>query len=142
MKTLLISIGIIINTFSKDHIELYLQKRSEEGPLDGFLEFPGGKFDVAEGPVDCLKRELQEEINIDISTVIYKPFQTISHTYPDRKVLLHFFLVDGRELSLDYTRIDFDNYPQFLHKIPEANIKIMENLREYIQSPNIEYLWK
>jgi mutator protein MutT len=142
MNSLLVSVGILISSFSNKHLELYLQTRSEEGELDGLDEFPGGKLELGESPVNCLIREINEEIGIDVSETRKKQFQTITHTYPDRKVTIHFYIIDAKDISLSYTRIGFDNYHQFLHKIPCANREVMENLKEYLCSKNSEFLWK
>ena len=142
MNSVLVSVGILISSFSNEHLELYLQTRIEEGELDGLSEFPGGKLELGESPLQCLIRELSEEVGIDVSETHKKLFQTITHTYQDRKVTIHFYIIDAKDISLKYTRIGFDNYHQFLHKLPYANKEVMENLKEYLCSKNSEFLWK
>jgi 8-oxo-dGTP diphosphatase len=56
--------------------------------LGGQWEFPGGKCDPGEQLDACLLRELQEELNVDVS-VGDEVFAT-THTYEDRRVELHF----------------------------------------------------
>lgn len=57
--------------------------------LEGMWEFPGGKIDPAETHADALKREIREELDVDIE-VGDLVFQT-SHDYPDITVALFFY---------------------------------------------------
>lgn len=64
-------------------------------------EFPGGKIDAGETPGGALRRELQEELGVEIDSFAH--FQRISHDYADRQVLIDFFLVSrwlGEPLGL------------------------------------------
>ncbi|MGE3151848.1 MAG: (deoxy)nucleoside triphosphate pyrophosphohydrolase [Nitrospiraceae bacterium] len=66
-----------------------IAKRKADAHLGGLWEFPGGKCDSGEDPVDCLKRELWEELAVRISLPI--PLCVVNHDYPERRVELHFF---------------------------------------------------
>jgi mutator protein MutT len=67
----------------------YLVTRRQQGVhLEGLWEFPGGKCDAGESLVDCLRRELREELGAD-ATVGDELF-AITHDYPDRSIELHF----------------------------------------------------
>jgi 8-oxo-dGTP diphosphatase len=57
--------------------------------LAGHWEFPGGKCEPHETHVEALRRELFEELDI-VVTVGALAF-SVSHTYPERSVDLHFY---------------------------------------------------
>ncbi len=46
--------------------KILVTQRSEKMKLPLKWEFPGGKFELNEEEVDCIKREIREEINIEI----------------------------------------------------------------------------
>ncbi len=62
--------------------------------LEGFWEFPGGKCDPGETLDACLRRELQEELAVE--AVIGPKILSTTHSYPERRVELHFFSVTLR----------------------------------------------
>lgn len=67
----------------------YLVTRRQRGVhLEGFWEFPGGKCEAGESLDDCLRRELVEELGVDAE--IGEELLAVTHTYPDRRVELHF----------------------------------------------------
>ena len=68
----------------------YLVTRRQKGVhLEGFWEFPGGKCDVGETLAKCLARELREELDVDAR--IGAEIHTVTHSYDDRRIELHFF---------------------------------------------------
>jgi mutator protein MutT len=69
-----------------------LTRRQRGVHLEGCWEFPGGKCEPGEGHDDCLRRELREELAID--AVVGEELLMSTHTYPDRRVELHFLRCD------------------------------------------------
>lgn len=67
-----------------------IARRNQEVHLGGLWEFPGGKREPGESLEDCLRRELREELGIEITPPI--PLKVVRHDYPDKRVDLHFFL--------------------------------------------------
>jgi 8-oxo-dGTP diphosphatase len=57
----------------------------------GYWEFPGGKVEPGEAPVDALKRELSEELGIEV--VRAYPWLTRDYDYAHAAVRLRFFRV-------------------------------------------------
>lgn len=47
--------------------KVLIAERKKQGPLGGFWEFPGGKVEPGEDQRSCLKREMKEELGIEVS---------------------------------------------------------------------------
>ena len=54
----------------------------------GYWEFPGGKVEQGETPAQCLKREIKEELNIDV--MVFDTVYMLDYQYPDKNVSLRF----------------------------------------------------
>jgi mutator protein MutT len=70
--------------------------------LAGMWEFPGGKVEPGEAPIDALRRELLEEVGIAIETP--RPLLRLRHIYSYGEVLLDVWVVRryrGEPRSLD-----------------------------------------
>jgi mutator protein MutT len=74
--------------------QILVTQRPRGVHLEGFWEFPGGKCDEGESLAACLARELREELDVDAQ--IGSEIFTTAHTYPDRRVELHFFRCELR----------------------------------------------
>jgi mutator protein MutT len=66
-----------------------LTRRQAGVHLEGMWEFPGGKIDAGESHAAALRRELREELDVDVD-VHGLVFRT-SHEYDDRSVALYFY---------------------------------------------------
>lgn len=86
--TLQVAAGILHNAAG----EVLITERIEAGPFCGLWEFPGGKIAAGETAEMALRRELLEELGIDV--LAQEHFQSIAHTYADRMVELDFFRVN------------------------------------------------
>ena len=64
------------------------------------FEFPGGKIEEGETKEETIKREIKEELNMDIN--VKDEFITVNHQYPDFNLTMHSFICecDIPELTL------------------------------------------
>lgn len=68
--------------------KILIQQRKNTQHLAGFWEFPGGKIEPNEDARHCLKREIREELGIEVA--VRPAFLKLQHAYPDRRVHLSF----------------------------------------------------
>jgi 8-oxo-dGTP diphosphatase len=66
--------------------KIVVTQRSEKMKMPLKWEFPGGKLESGETVVECIKREIKEELNIEI--VILKELQNRIFDYGDFKINL------------------------------------------------------
>lgn len=68
----------------------YFATQRGYGEFEGMWEFPGGKIEPDENPEDAIKREIQEELGIDIT--IDKFLCTTEYDYPSFHLTMHCYL--------------------------------------------------
>jgi 8-oxo-dGTP diphosphatase len=68
-----------------------LARRTEGRDLAGLWEFPGGKVDPGETPMQALARELHEELGIRVQSA--EPLVAVPQQYRDKRILLDVYRV-------------------------------------------------
>jgi 8-oxo-dGTP diphosphatase len=76
-----VAVGLLI-----DRGQVFVTRRHPDRHQGGKWEFPGGKCDAGEAVLAALKRELREELGIEVRDAC--PWMQVRHVYPDRDVLL------------------------------------------------------
>lgn len=117
---------------------LLITQRRAKDHLGGLWEFPGGKRECDESDEECLRRELREELGIEVE--VKELLESIRHDYPEKSVHLKFFrcvLLKGEPSPLGcdavawVTSAQLPDYP-----FPEADSRLLGKLQV---SPG---LWK
>lgn len=129
--------GVILNSSKTSVLLSFRPAQSEQGSL---WEYPGGKVEAGENPVDALERELEEEL--DITPDLASPLSVVNHDYGDKIVELHFFIVESftgtpcsREGQLiQWCAVDEISALDF----PEANKPVAAQLQQWLRSRNLD----
>jgi len=69
--------------------QVLITQRPNDRMLGGLWEFPGGKCQAGESLPACLRREISEELEMEIE--VLDPLTTIEHAYSHMRITLHAF---------------------------------------------------
>ncbi|TAD73597.1 MAG: A/G-specific adenine glycosylase [Oscillatoriales cyanobacterium] len=112
--------------------QILIDRRPAEGLLGGLWEFPGGKVEPNESIADCVRREIREELGIEIA--VGEELIVVDHAYSHFKVSLHVHLcqhVSGEPQAIECDEVRWvtlDEINQF--PFPKANTTIIEALKK------------
>ena len=121
-----IGVGIVWNKN-----KLLITKRKKNQLLGGLWEFPGGKVKNNESIKNCIKREIKEELDIQVSVKSY--ITKVKHQYSHFKITLYVYNCTFISGELKCVEVDdwkwintseFDKYP-----FPKANHHIFPKLQ-------------
>jgi mutator protein MutT len=110
---------------------LLITQRPDGGHLAGLWEFPGGKREPGESFEDCLRRELREELGLDIEEVEW--IESITHDYPEKTVHLRFFRCackQGEPRALGCAAFRWVSAAELgEHEFPAADARLLDRLK-------------
>ena len=101
MDSVDVTCGLI---FSNDRV--FICRRKPEKSLGGYWEFPGGKVESGETCEDCLARELQEELSMEV--LVGEKFMINEHSYEHITIRLIAYICEL--VSFSDTLTDHDKY--------------------------------
>ena len=108
-----------------------IAKRKATDRLANKWEFPGGKVEDNETPEECLKREMQEELGIDVTVGKYLGESTYHYNHGSIKLLAFRTYWKGGDISLeahdDYKWILLEQFKEI--DFAPADITFVEKLR-------------
>ena len=84
--------------FFENKILVTQRKYHKNAAFSYKFEFPGGKVENNEDKITALRRELLEELNLELTH--FKHFASYNYRYDTDKIKLHFFLSNVNELKL------------------------------------------
>jgi mutator protein MutT len=103
-------------------------QRKADDPLGGYWEFPGGKREPGETLEQCLRRELREELAIEVRPVAQ--LEPIDHDYPHVSVRLHPFICTYESGEIQHLACQTSRWidPSALrdHRFPPANDRLLD----------------
>lgn len=117
--------------------KILIDQRQPDGLLGGLWEFPGGKQKINEKIETTIRREIKEELNIEIE--VGKHLITVRHAYSHFKITLHVYTcsyLSGRCKAIGcaaHKWIRPDQLDDFT--FPAANHKIIAALRNPKSQP-------
>jgi 8-oxo-dGTP diphosphatase len=129
--TVLVAAGVLI-----ERGRVLLTQRKRGTHLEGSWELPGGKVHAGEDPREALRRELREELGIDV--LVGDIVDVTFHHYEeaDKAVLLLFFEVTRYSTSPDPRALDVAAFewagPEALDPVrfPPADVAVLKKVRE------------
>lgn len=111
--------------------QILIDRRKQNGPLGGLWEFPGGKLEDGETIEACIRREILEELAIEVE--VGEHLVNVEHAYTHFRVTLNVYHCrhvagEPQPLECDEIRwVTLEEIDQFA--FPVANVKIIEALR-------------
>jgi A/G-specific adenine glycosylase len=122
-----IGVGVIWNAQG----QVLIDQRPSTGLLANLWEFPGGKVEPGESIPDCIRREIDEELGIDIQ--VGEHLITVNHRYTHLRVTLvvhHCFYRRGTPQLRGCQAYAWVALPDLCrYPFPQANQKIIQALQ-------------
>lgn len=110
--------------------QLLIAQRRKSDHLGGYWEFPGGKRECGEDFPTCLRRELREELGVDVE--VGDVLEDIIHDYPEISVRLVFYrcrLLLGEPQPLGCARVVWINRDELRSfAFPPADARLLDRL--------------
>lgn len=132
MKLLPVALALFFREKRADGVlEVWTQVREDDGPYHGLLEFPGGKIEEFETPLEGAVREVLEEVGIEINPSEGKLMGIYTNPLPNKMVLLNVFLFPDRPTLIGKGRwleINKELSRPYKGLIPPPNHQIIDDL--------------
>ncbi|QJQ97190.1 MULTISPECIES: Nudix family hydrolase [Halomonadaceae] len=112
---------------SRDRQQVLIARRPSSVDQGGLWEFPGGKLAPYETGFEALKRELHEELGVEIQRA--QPLIRVHHEYPDKHILLDVWQVHayaGEPFGREGQAVRWVGMDElFQYPFPAANLPIL-----------------
>lgn len=120
--------------------EILIDQRLADDAFGGFWEFPGGKLEPDETIEECIKREIKEELDIEIQ--VREKLVNIDHSYSHVRVILHVYncdFVSGTPAPIECSQIRWVNVHNLdQYQFPPANTRIIDEILNYASQLSVQ----
>jgi 8-oxo-dGTP diphosphatase len=138
MRTVIVAAAVVV-----EHGKVLLSRRKAGTHLAGMWEFPGGKVEPGEDPRAALRRELEEELGVDVD--VGEIVDVTFHRYDDadKAVLLLFFEAARRAGSAEPRAVDVAEVGWFTADgldpavFPPADVAILAKVRARLAAGSV-----
>lgn len=124
--------GMVTAALIREEDRILIAQRGRSKRFGWKWEFPGGKVRKDETPEDCLRREIKEELNLEIE--VENHFCTTHHQYPDLHIELVAFwcsIVGGKLKLADHEEVRWVTVEEMNQYIfVEADLNLITALEE------------
>ncbi len=132
MKRILVSAGLVRGAAGRPEAgRILLTRRPPDAHLGDWWEFPGGKVEPGESPVEALVRELREELGVDVA--VGDIYAVGHHVYESRDVVLLIYeceIVEGEPACIEVAELRWLTVRELLEvPLPPADEPVVERLR-------------
>ena len=111
--------------------KIIIAKRGPDDKLADKWEFPGGKIEINETPEQCLKREIKEEFDTDVSVGEYLGSSIYHYDHMSIELLAYRTYWEDREIDLkdhdDFKWISLEQLSEF--DFAPADLVFVEKLQ-------------
>ena len=137
MRLIPVSLAIFYRR-SSEILEVWTQKRLDDGIYHGLLEFPGGGIEENESPLEAVVREVEEEVGIKVNPDSAEFMGTYSTFLSEKTILLNVFLFPdqaglfdkGNWLQIEKTKLS----SIYQGQIPSPNHQMIDDLYRALYS--------
>jgi len=137
LATVIVAAGVIV-----EEGRVLLTQRRAGTHLEGAWEFPGGKVQAGEDPRDALRRELREELGIDVA--VGDIVEVTFHRYEEaQKVVLLLFFEASRVAAsplpraIDVAAFEWASAEGLQPtRFPAADVAVLKKVRDRLALPH------
>jgi 8-oxo-dGTP diphosphatase len=131
MKQIHVAVAVIVQ-----NQQVLIALRKPEQHQGNLWEFPGGKVEAGETVQQALKREVREELAIELHTM--ESLAKVSHDYGDKSVLLDVWWTDsfnGTPIGQEGQIIKWADMSALnQYEFPAANTVIVESIQQQLNT--------
>ena len=115
-----------------DKNKILIAQRGANEKLAGKWEFPGGKIELGETPQECLKREIKEELEVDIAVGNYLGESIYTYPNDEIKLIAYFATILDGDIKLSvHDKVEWITISQIdKYDFAPADIPFIEKLKE------------